>query len=172
MWIVYYAYGYDVFITGVCKHVSVGVSNDNVSVISASVSDQCICDQCWCDQCWCDQCWCDQCWCVLFLQHRVLPQPARAKYVATSDELIVEDTVSRVVLTGSIAKDELVTGDRWRGDENGIEYDIVLSLFEGIIIGIFGEETNNGLFEVKDHCFADLSFPALASVPKGLNEDK
>eukprot|EP00731_Ephydatia_muelleri_P028441 Em0020g85a len=83
--------------------------------------------------------------------HRVLPQPARAKYVATSDELIVEDTVSRVVLTGSIAKDELVTG---------------------IIIGIFGEETNNGLFEVKDHCFADLSFPALASVPKGLNEDK
>ena len=59
MWIVYCAYGYDVFITGVCKHVSVGVSNDNVSVISAGVSDQCICDQCWCDQCWCDQCWCE-----------------------------------------------------------------------------------------------------------------
>ena len=41
----------------------------------------------------------------------MLPQPTRAKYVASSDELIVEDMVSRVVLTGNIAKDELVTGN-------------------------------------------------------------
>ena len=65
--------------------------------------------------------------CICCLQHRVLPQPARAKYVATSDELIMEDTVSRVTLTGHNTKDELVTGTvtTWRGRKGKGEGDVV-----------------------------------------------
>ena len=48
-------------------------------------------------------------------------------------------------------------------------YEMVVSLSEGIIMGLLGEETSNGLFEVKDHCFADLPFPS--NIPKGLSTD-
>ena len=48
----------------------------------------------------------------------------------------------------------------------------MISLPEGIIIGLLGEETSNGLFEVKDYCFAGLPFPTLSPRPREPQEDK
>ena len=53
-----------------------------------------------------------------FLQHHLAPQPARLKYVGTNDELLLEDQMQRITLTGNISPKELVTGE-WGGEKGG-----------------------------------------------------
>ena len=54
-----------------------------------------------------------------FLQHHLAPQPARLKYVGTNDELLLEDQMQRITLTGNISPKELVTGEGMRGEGGG-----------------------------------------------------
>ena len=65
--------------------------------------------------------------CVLsyFLQHHLAPQPARLKYVGANDELLLEDQMQRITLTGNISPKELVTGEGEEGEgERGREGEI------------------------------------------------
>uniref|UniRef100_A0A669DFX7 DNA polymerase delta subunit 2 n=1 Tax=Oreochromis niloticus TaxID=8128 RepID=A0A669DFX7_ORENI len=68
-------------------------------------------------------------------EHNLLPQPARAKYIHESDELILEDELQRIKLEGKIDKDKCVTGS---------------------VIAVYGAERNDGKFTVEDFCTADL----------------
>ena len=50
---------------------------------------------------------------VLFgclVQHNLIPQPPRSKYIDDDDDLVLEDEKERVVLTGNITAGESVTG--------------------------------------------------------------
>ena len=53
-------------------------------------------------------------WCI---QHHLLPQPTRVKYTSINDELVLEDFVQRVMLTGDIPTHQLVTGEACDGEE-------------------------------------------------------
>ncbi|XP_022075503.1 DNA polymerase delta subunit 2 [Acanthochromis polyacanthus] len=79
-------------------------------------------------------------------EHNLLPQPARAKYISETDELILEDELQRIKLEGKIDKDKCVTGS---------------------VIAIYGAERNDGKFTVEDFCTADLPLqtarPSLSS---------
>uniref|UniRef100_A0A8D3BUZ3 DNA polymerase delta subunit 2 n=1 Tax=Scophthalmus maximus TaxID=52904 RepID=A0A8D3BUZ3_SCOMX len=79
-------------------------------------------------------------------EHNLLPQPARAKFISETDELILEDELQRIKLEGKIDRDKCVTGS---------------------IIAIYGAERNDGKFTVEDFCTADLPLqtarPALSS---------
>ncbi|XP_062239225.1 DNA polymerase delta subunit 2 [Platichthys flesus] len=68
-------------------------------------------------------------------EHNLLPQPARAKFISETDELILEDELQRIKLEGKIDRDKCVTGS---------------------IIAIYGAEKNDGKFTVEDFCTADL----------------
>lgn len=68
-------------------------------------------------------------------EHNLLPQPARAKYISDTDELILEDELQRIKLEGKIDRDKCVTGS---------------------VIAIYGAERNDGKFTVEDFCMADL----------------
>ncbi|XP_034548518.1 DNA polymerase delta subunit 2 [Notolabrus celidotus] len=68
-------------------------------------------------------------------EHNLLPQPARAKYISETDELILEDELQRIKLEGKIDRDKCVTGS---------------------VIAIYGAERNDGKFTVEDFCMADL----------------
>ena len=54
-----------------------------------------------------------------FLQHHLPPQPARLKYVGVNDELLLEDQMQRIKLTGNISPKELVTGGMGREAREG-----------------------------------------------------
>ncbi|XP_070689149.1 DNA polymerase delta subunit 2 [Pempheris klunzingeri] len=79
-------------------------------------------------------------------EHNLLPQPARAKFISETDELILEDELQRIKLEGKIDRDKCVTGS---------------------VIAIYGAERNDGKFTVEDFCTADLPpqkpRPALSS---------
>lgn len=47
-------------------------------------------------------------------QHHLVSQPPRVKYVGGNDELLLEDQMQRVMLTGNISSKELVTGETER----------------------------------------------------------
>lgn len=68
-------------------------------------------------------------------QHHLVPQPPRAKYVGSNDELVLEDRMQRAALCGNIPSDDLVTG---------------------IVAAVLGKELRNGTFEVEDYCFAGV----------------
>ncbi|XP_038558392.1 DNA polymerase delta subunit 2 [Micropterus salmoides] len=68
-------------------------------------------------------------------EHNLLPQPARAKYISETDELILEDELQRIKLEGKIDRDKCVTGS---------------------VIAIYGAERNDGKFTVEEFCMADL----------------
>lgn len=71
----------------------------------------------------------------LHIQHQLVPQPQRVKYVGINDQLIIEDQVQRVTLCGEISSNDYVTG---------------------IVLGLYGRELRNGCFDVEDVCFAEL----------------
>jgi len=83
--------------------------------------------------------------------HHLVPQPPRVKYVGGNDELLLEDQMQRVMLTGNISSKELVTG---------------------IIVGLLGQELHNGCFEVEDVCFAELPEQEEISTMETNGEDK
>lgn len=72
-------------------------------------------------------------------EHNLLPQPARAKYISDTDELILEDELQRIKLEGKIDRDRCFTGS---------------------VIAIYGAERNDGKFTVEDFCTADLPVQA------------
>ena len=47
---------------------------------------------------------------VVIFQHHLLPQPPRAKFISSSDLLVIEDSTQRMYLCGNIPSQELVTG--------------------------------------------------------------
>lgn len=47
------------------------------------------------------------------LQHCLLPQPPRSKYIHPDDELVLEDELQRIRLEGTIDVSKLVTGGAW-----------------------------------------------------------
>ena len=66
-------------------------------------------------------------------QHHLIPQPPRVKYVGVNDQLILEDQVQRVTLTGNTPSRDLVTG---------------------VVMALLGRDLHNGCFNVEDYCFA------------------
>ncbi|XP_071796938.1 DNA polymerase delta subunit 2-like isoform X1 [Asterias amurensis] len=67
--------------------------------------------------------------------HNMVPQPKRDKYIADTDTLILEDELQRIVLLGNIDVQKAVTG---------------------VVIVVYGHERDDGKFQVKDFCTADL----------------
>lgn len=65
----------------------------------------------------------------------VLPLPPSARYATDEDEFVLEDEQQRIVMTGNIDRQALVTG---------------------MVLAIMGEEVAGGVFETVDHCFAGL----------------
>lgn len=119
------------------------------------------------------------------LQHNLLPQPARTKFISESDELILEDELQRIKLEGKIDKDKCVTGQDFSVSQHHRttivhrsrclsckHFLLCLSwhlfiLSSGSVIAIYGAERNDGKFTVEDFCTADLPLqtarPALGS---------
>ena len=68
--------------------------------------------------------------------------PPRRKYIATNDNVILEDEKQRITLVGNIPTEALVTG---------------------IIVAVKGSQLPDGSFEVADYCFAGV--PPLPATP-------
>ncbi|XP_064614704.1 DNA polymerase delta subunit 2-like [Liolophura sinensis] len=83
-------------------------------------------------------------------EHNLMPQPIRAKFIADSDKLILEDDLQRIIL------------------KEGFD---IQSSVTGVIVAVYGYEPDHdrGKFYVKDYCFKELP----AQVPRPiLEEDK
>ncbi|XP_038064247.1 DNA polymerase delta subunit 2-like [Patiria miniata] len=80
--------------------------------------------------------------------HNLVPQPARDKYIADSDTLILEDELQRIVLVGNVDVQKAITG---------------------VVVAVSGHERDDGKFEVDDFCMADLP---VQLPPKQLDEDR
>ncbi|XP_072029606.1 DNA polymerase delta subunit 2-like [Amphiura filiformis] len=78
----------------------------------------------------------------------LVPQPPRRKYVSDSDELILEDDLQRIVLVGDIDVHKSITG---------------------VVIAVYGQERDDGKFEVDDYCLTYLPTQAPAAP---LEEDR
>ena len=66
-------------------------------------------------------------------QHHLTPHPPRTKYVGVNDQLILEDEVQRITLTGNLPSRDLVTG---------------------VVVALLGRDLHNGCFNVEGYCFA------------------
>ena len=62
-----------------------------------------------------------------------MPIPPRRKYICKTDSLVLEDAAQRIILTGDIPVDELLTG---------------------VTIALLGYINDCGKFHVEDYCFA------------------
>lgn len=62
-----------------------------------------------------------------------MPIPPRRKYIYKTDSLVLEDAAQRIILTGDIPVDELLTG---------------------VTIALLGYINDSGKFHVEDYCFA------------------
>ena len=86
------------------------------------------------------------------------PQPPRAKYVGSNDELLLEDQTQRLTMCGSVPSNDMVTGT----ERDGLNLYCWTSLFRyshlcpGVVAALLGKELRNGSFEVEDYCFAGL----------------
>lgn len=64
-----------------------------------------------------------------------MPLPPKARYVSTSDLLILEDELQRILLVGNINAGYFVTG---------------------VVLGLLGHEDDSGKFVVDEICPADM----------------
>ena len=76
--------------------------------------------------------------------------PPRRKYIATNDNIILEDEKQRVSLVGSIPVEALVTG---------------------VIAAVKGRQLPDGCFQVEDYCFAGIP-PLPLNPPNCSSEEK
>ena len=92
------------------------------------------------------------------------PQPPRSKYIAPSDELILEDQLQRVTLCGDISTEELVTGvcvyvlahTHTHTRTHTHTHTHAHTHTQGLVVAVLGEELDNGKFHVEDHCFVGI----------------
>ncbi|GFG38024.1 hypothetical protein Cfor_10623 [Coptotermes formosanus] len=71
-------------------------------------------------------------------EHHLIPQPPRTHFVDDSDQLILEDELQRIRLTGNLDVHLVVTG---------------------VVCAVLGHEDGDGKFLVDDYCWAGLSEP-------------
>ena len=72
---------------------------------------------------------------IFFLKHQLLPLPPKERYVSSSDLLILEDELQRILLIGNIQPGDFVTG---------------------VLVALLGFEDDSGKFNVEDICTADI----------------
>lgn len=73
--------------------------------------------------------------CFYSFQHQLLPLPPKARHVSSSDFLILEDELQRILLIGNIQAGEFVTG---------------------VVLALLGYEDDTGKFFVEEICPADM----------------
>ncbi|KAJ2994308.1 hypothetical protein HDV02_001702 [Globomyces sp. JEL0801] len=77
----------------------------------------------------------------------VLPPAPKEKYLSEQDSILLEDESGRVKLTGSILKDHILTS--------------------GMVVGVVGNESKDGSFEIIDICYPTYG----PEIPLSLKDD-
>ncbi|KAI8893104.1 DNA polymerase alpha/epsilon subunit B-domain-containing protein [Globomyces pollinis-pini] len=80
-------------------------------------------------------------------QQWVLPPAPKEKYLSEQDSILLEDESGRVKLTGSILKDHILTS--------------------GMVVGVVGNESKDGSFEIIDICYPNYG----PEIPLSLKDD-